>query len=186
LASRWGAGSKVADELPPIQLETSPQPGVAEKFKNTVLDISNAFAVVQSGAPKLGSPVDPASLTGKGADAYSLLRRLGVGARDITIYQNDGGDFAAVLSRQGFDALMGSGKIQFHPGDAFLHYPYTNGTRDTREEDSLHGVWFDPNITDYVGGSGVYMQFHTDANNPWEGGIQGWWDHMKCVFTPGC
>lgn len=150
-------------------------------------DAANALAIVTTAKSKLGTPVDPSKLTGRGAEAYNILTKtMGVDPQDITIYQNDGGDFAAVLSRQGFDALMDSGEIQFHPGDAFLHYPYANGTRDMQENGSLHGVWLDPNLTDYVGGSGVYMQFHTDKNNPWEGGIQSWWDHMKCVFTPGC
>jgi len=154
----------------------------------SALDISNAFAMVQSATPKLGHPVDPHSLTSKGADAYNILiKSMGVDPKDITIYQNDGDDFAAVLSRRGFDALVNSGKIQYHPGDAFLHYPYENGTRDKQENGSLHGVWLDPNVTDYVGGSGVYMQFHTDRNNPWEGGIQGMWDHLNCTFfKSGC
>jgi hypothetical protein len=148
-------------------------------------DVSNARNMVQSAAPKLGQPVDPASLKGQGADAYRLLTEtLHVNPGDITIYQDDGGRFSAVLSDAGFKTLTDSGEIQFHLGDAFEHYPYTNGARDRQEHDSLHGVWLDRNITDYVGGTGVYMEFHTDTDNPWEGHM---WDHLVCaVFKSGC
>jgi hypothetical protein len=150
----------------------------------SALDIANALSTVKSVAPRLGRSLDPTSLTGRAAQAYKLLLGLGVAGGDITIYQNDGGSFSAVLSERGFEALMDSGGIQFHSGDVFLHYPYTNGTRDVQPTDSLHGVWFDPNLTDYVGGVGVYMQFHTDADNPWSGSM---WDHLMCaIFKAGC
>ena len=49
---------------------------------------------------------------------------------------------------------------------------------------SLHAVWFDENLTDYVGGAGVYMQFHADNNNPYNGGF---WQHWGCdVFHLTC
>jgi RHS repeat-associated protein len=146
-------------------------------------DAANALAMVTAAKPKLGTPVDPASLTGGALNAWNLLKAL-VAPGDITIYQNDGGDFEAVLSAQGFSTLMAG--LDSNAGDAFLHYPYTDGARDFLSTNSLHAVWFDPNLTDYVGGSGVYMQFHTDANNPW----QGFWNflaHMGCVFgISGC
>lgn len=80
---------------------------------SSALDISNAFAMVHVAGPKLGNPIDPTTLTGKGADAYSILLRLGVAPEDIKIYQDDGRDFAADLSRRGFDALMHSGQVRF-------------------------------------------------------------------------
>ena len=148
----------------------------------STLDAANALAMVTAAGPKLGAPIDPTSLTGRGAGAYALLTGMGIAPGDITIYQNDGGDFEAVLSAQGFNALMSG--LGSNPGDAFLHYPYTDGARDSFATNSLHGVWFDPNLTNYVGGSGVYMQFHTDADNPWQGSM---WNHMMCVlFNSGC
>lgn len=145
----------------------------------STLDIANALAIVRRAATKLGTPLDPTALTGRGAQAYSLLLAMGVAAEDITIYQNGGGNFSAVLSGAGFEALTDSGEIQFHAGDAFMHYPYTEGARDFQPVDSLHGVWLDPDVTDYVGGNGVYMQFHTDADNPWSGSMLG---HLSCAF----
>ena len=151
----------------------------------STLDAANAFAIVNAAGPMQGKPIDPNSLTGKAANAYNLLIRMDVAAADITIYQDDGGDFAAVLSRQGFQALQTG--MQSHPGDAFLHYPYTNGARDYLPTDSLHAVWLDPSITDYVGGVGIYMQFHTDASNPASNFPAGMWNHMMCViFNSGC
>jgi len=148
----------------------------------STLDAANALAMVTAAAGELGTPIDPVSLTGRGAGAYQLLMGLGVTPGDITIYQNDGGDFEAVLSTQGFNTLMSG--LGSNPGDAFLHYPYTDSARDYLDKNSLHGVWFDPNLTNYVGGSGVYMQFHTDADNPWHGSM---WNHMMCVlFNAGC
>lgn len=145
-------------------------------------DAANALAMVSAAGSKLGTPIDPTSLTGRGAEAYQLLVGMGVSPGDITIYQNDGGNFEAVLSAQGFNTLMSG--LDSNPGDAFLHYPYTDGARDYLDTNSLHGVWFDPNLTNYVGGSGVYMQFHTDADNPWQGSM---WNHMMCVlFNAGC
>jgi RHS repeat-associated protein len=149
---------------------------------SSTLDVANALSIVTTAASKLGKPVDPASLTGGGASAWNLLKALGVSIGDITIYQNDGGDFEAVLSAQGFASLMSG--LQSNLGDAFLHYPYTDGARDFNPTDSLHAVWFDPNVTNYVGGSGIYMQFHTDADNPSSGSM---WGHMMCVlFNAGC
>jgi RHS repeat-associated protein len=146
-------------------------------------DIANALGLVKGAATHLGQLVDPTSLVGRGAAAYALLLKMGVAASDIMIYQNDGGDFAAVLSSQGFETLMGS-HMQSHPGDVFLHFPYTNGARDFRPNDSLHAVWMDSRITDYVGGTGTYMQFHTDADNPSSGDRLG---HLMCVFFgAGC
>ncbi len=69
--------------------------------------------------------------------------------------------------------------LDSNPGDAFLHYPYTDGARDYLKKDSLHAVWLDPNLSNYVGGSGVYMQFHTDCDNPWQGSM---WNHMMSVL----
>src|SRR5208283_146039 len=143
----------------------------------STLDAANALAMVTAAGPKLGTPIDPTSLTGGGALAYKLLTGIGVAPGDITIYQNDGGDFEAVLSAQGFNTLMSG--LDSNPGDAFLHYPYTDGARDYLDTNSLHGVWFDPNLTNYVGGTGVYMQFHTDCDNPWQGST---WNHMMSVF----
>lgn len=101
---------------------------------------------------------------------------------DITIYQNDGGDFEAVLSARGFNTLMSG--LGSNPGDAFLHYPYTDGARDFNPTDSLHAIWLDFNLTNYMGGSGVYMQFHIDCDNPWQGSM---WNHMMSVlFNAGC
>ena len=122
----------------------------------STLDAANALAIVNAAAPKVGKPVDPASLTGRGAAAYGLLtdpNGLNIAPGDITIYQNDRGEFEAVLSTQGFDTLISG--LDSNPGDAFLHYPYTNGARDFNPTDSLHAIWLDFNLTNYVGGSGV-------------------------------
>jgi hypothetical protein len=149
----------------------------------SALDVANARAIVRTAAAKDARPVDPSSLRGRGAQAYLLLLQMGVAASEITIYQNDGGDFSAVLSAKGFEELANS-KVQSHPGDVFLHYPYTDGERDYRKKNSLHAVWFDPSVTNYVGGSGVYMQFHTDEDNPWSGSMA---KHLLCaLFKSGC
>jgi hypothetical protein len=147
------------------------------------LDIANAFSAVTSARPGLGSPLDPSGLTGGAADAYRLLLRLGVDPSAITIYQASGGTFWAVLTASAYAGLQQS-NIASHLFDEFLHYPYTNGARDLRPENSLHLVWYDPRLTNYVGAAGVYMQFHVDLDNPWTGSFV---KHMVCtVFKVGC
>jgi RHS repeat-associated protein len=146
-------------------------------------DVANALALVQSAQQGLASPVDPSKLTGGAADAYRLLLGLGVDPSAMRIYQASGGSFEAVLTSAAFAALQQS-QIASHPFDDFLHYPYTSAARDLNPTNSLHLIWFDPSLTNFVGGAGVYMQFHPDADNPWTGSFTR---HMECtVFKVGC
>jgi hypothetical protein len=156
---------------------------VPTSFGFSPLDIANASSAVASARQGLGSPVDPRTLSGGAAEAYNLLLQLHVDPSDVTIYQVSGGSFAAVLTPGAFAAFQQS-DIQSHIFDEFLHYPYTNGARDLSSQNSLHSVWFDPRLTNFVGGSGAYMQFHVDLDNPWTGSFV---NHMKCtLFKVGC
>lgn len=137
-------------------------------------DITSAAAVVATASH--GTPVDPSTLSGQAAAVYSLLTSLGVSAENITIYQTGSQSFSAVLTDAGFDQLQQSSLFDSNFGDSFLHYPYTDGGRSDQTP-SLHGVWFDENLTDFVGGSGFYMQFHSDSSNPYNGGF---WQHWGC------
>jgi len=140
----------------------------------SVQDISNARNAVADAAQ--GRAVDPGQLTGRAAQVYQLLLSLGVSSDNITIYQNGTQSFAAILTDAGFDQLQNSPFVDSNLGDVFLHYPYTDGARSDQAP-SLHYVWYDQNLTDYVGGSGVYAQFHSDSSNPWNGGF---WQHWGC------
>ena len=51
-----------------------------------------------------------------------------------------------------------------------IYAPREVQRQQSYQDPSLHCVWFDPTLTDAVGGSGVYMQFHSDSPNPWNGG----------------
>ena len=137
-------------------------------------DIANALKTVSDAN---GTPMDPTQLTGKAKQVYDLLVALGVSPDDITIYQNGTQSFSAVLTDAGFDQLQSSSLVDSNYGDAFLHDPYTDGGRSDQNP-SLHFVWFDPILTDYVGGTGVYMQFHSDSSNPWNGGF---WQHGGAI-----
>jgi RHS repeat-associated protein len=142
-------------------------------------DIAHAFTIVSEGQ---GTPIDPSTLTGQAAAAYDALAAI-VNQEDITIYQTGSESFEAVLTDAGFDQLEQS-DVNFGFWDAALHYPYTDGGRDDNTTNSLHFVWFDENLTNAVGGSGVYMQFHVDSFNPEAGGFGG---HARCVlFHIGC
>jgi len=144
-------------------------------------DFSNASLVVSAAAN--GTAVEPGQLTGRAAAAYKLLMALGVSPENITIYQNGTQSFAAILTDEGFNQLEDA-DVDSNVGDAFLHYPYSDGGRDNNTRDSLHFVWFDENLTDSTGGTGVYMQFHLDSSNPWAGGF---WQHWGCdVFHITC
>lgn len=140
----------------------------------SVKDIANAASLVSQYAS--GTPIDPSQLTGRAHDVYELLRKLGVSPENIAIYQNGTQSFAAVLTDEGFEQLENSSEFASHFGDVALHYPYTDGGRSDQTP-SLHAIWFDQNLTDYVGGTGVYIQFHADANNPYNGGF---WQHWGC------
>jgi len=144
-------------------------------------DIANARAAVSSAAQ--GKPIDPNQLTGKALDVYSQLIALGVSPENITIYQTGTQSFQAVLTDAGFNQLEQSPNFASNPGDVFLHYPYTEGGRSDQTP-SLHGVWFGEDLTDYVGGSGVYTEFHEDSSNPYNGGFWGHWGcdvlHISC------
>jgi RHS repeat-associated protein len=137
-------------------------------------DIANALSTVSSAAN--ATPLDPSQLKGQAKVVYELLLALQVSPDNITIYQNGTQSFAAVLSEAGFDQLQQASGVDSNWGDAFLHDPYTDGSRSDQTP-SLHFVWFDQNLTDYVGGSGVYAQFHADSSNPWNGGF---WQHWGC------
>lgn len=141
-------------------------------------DIENAAATVTAAAAATlnGRLVDPNSLTGQALNVYNLLLDLGVSPGNISIYQNGTQGFTAVLTDAGFDQLEQSSEFASNLGDAFLHYPYTDGGRSDQDP-SLHATWYDENLTDYVGGSGVYIQFHSDSSNPWNGGF---WQHWGC------
>jgi hypothetical protein len=145
-------------------------------------DIANAQAAVDSAnnaKPVDVSTIDPTSKVGI---AYQTLLDLGVDANNITIMQTGTDSFTAVLTDAGFDQLA-SADFDSNLGDSFLHYPYTDGGRSDQDP-SLHGVWFDEDLTDYVGGSGVYMEFHTDSSNPYNGGFLQHWGcdvfHITC------
>jgi len=150
----------------------------------SVHDIANARAAVKEAeAAAQGTPIDPGSLSGRGKEVYDHLIALGVSPGNITIYQGGTQSFTAVLNDEGFDQLQNA-QVDSNFGDAFLHYPYTDGGRDNNNQNSLHFVWFDENLTDYMGGSGVYMQFHLDSSNPYAGGF---WQHWGCdVFHITC
>jgi len=106
-----------------------------------------------------------------------------VSPENITVYQVGTQDFEAVLTDAGFNQLQ-QADVNLGFFDAPLHYPYADGGRDDNSIDSLHFVWMDENLTDAVGGNGVYMQFHLDPNNPEAGGF---WPHAGCVvFHVGC
>lgn len=144
-------------------------------------DFVNAQSIVSAAAG--GTLFDPNKLTGQAKQAYQLLLALGVSPGNILIYQTGTQSFAAVLTDAGFNELEQSPVFASNFGDAFLHYPYTEGGRSDQTP-SLHGVWFDESLTDYMGGSGVYMQFHQDSSNPWNGGF---WQHWGCdVFHITC
>jgi RHS repeat-associated protein len=144
-------------------------------------DFSNATSAVTTAAN--GTPTLYGDLKPGAKAVYDLLTKLGVSPDDIQIYENGDGSFAAVLTEAGFDQLEQSSLVGSNFGDAFLHYPYTDGARSDQDP-SLHFVWFDPTLTDAVGGSGVYMQFHSDSSNPWNGGF---WHHWGCdVFHITC
>lgn len=146
------------------------------------LDIANASSIVSQYAN--GTAIDPSQLTGRALQVYNLLTQLGVDPDDITIYQTGTDSFSAILTDEGFDQLEASDLVDSNAGDVFLHYPYTDGARSDQQNPSLHFVWFDENLTDYVGGSGVYMDFHADSSNPWNGGF---WQHWGCdVFHLIC
>jgi RHS repeat-associated protein len=140
----------------------------------SVQDIANASSAVAQAAQ--GNPIDPNQLTGRAKQVYDLLIALGISPDNISIYQNGTQSFAAVLTDEGFEELQDSGLVDSNWGDVFLHYPYTDGGRSDQTP-SLHYVWFDENLTDYIGGAGVYMQFHADNSNPWNGGF---WQHWGC------
>ena len=148
------------------------------------LDIDNAASALSVAPSSVGSPVDPGKLSGKAAEAYKALLGLGIDPSSITIYQSADGSFSAVLTPGAFAALQQSGLVASNPGDAFLHYPYTSGARDLSPTNSLHLVWFDPRLTDFLGGFGVLMQFHIDKDNPWQGSLM---NHALCTFLKyGC
>lgn len=69
-------------------------------------EIANALSAVTSAARKIGKPVDPQSLKGDAAKAYAILLGLGVPASGITMYQNNGGSFSAVLLAAAYQALI--------------------------------------------------------------------------------
>jgi hypothetical protein len=147
----------------------------------SVQDIANAQALASTANG--GPPIDRSQLKGQAAVVYDLLVELGVSPQNITIYQNGTQGFAAVLTDEGFDQLERSHDADSGLGDAFLHYPYTDGGRSCQSP-SLHFVWFDQSLTNYVGGNGVYMQFHEDSGNPRNGGF---WQHWGCdVFGLTC
>lgn len=147
----------------------------------SVQDFVNAMSVVGQAAQ--GKPLDPSTLTARAKEVYDLLKKLGVSPNNIVIYQNGSQGFTAVLTDAGFQQLESSSLVSSGLGDAFLHYPYTDGGRSDQTP-SLHYVWENENLTDYVGGSGVYMQFHADAYNPRNGGF---WQHWGCdVFHVSC
>jgi RHS repeat-associated protein len=147
----------------------------------SVQDIANAVAAVA--VASAGNRIDPNQLTGPAHDVYDSLKALGVSPENIAIYQEGSRSFSAVLTDAGFDQLQQSKDVASNFGDAFLHYPYTDGGRSD-EAPSLHYVWFDQNLTDYVGGTGVYLQFHSDTSNPYNGGF---WQHWGCdVFHLTC
>jgi len=140
----------------------------------SVKDIANAASLVSEFAN--GTPIDPTQLAGRAKQVYDLLVGLGVSPENIAIYQNGTQSFAAVLTDDGFEELENSSKFASYFGDVALHYPYTDGGRSDQTP-SLHSVWFDENLTDYVGGLGIYMQFHSDSSSPWNGGF---WQHWGC------
>ena len=142
-------------------------------------DISNALRAVKTAGA--GWIVSARDLAGNAADAYRLLQLLGVDRSAITIFLSGGG-LSIVLTPEAFAALMHS-QIASHIGDTTLHYPYTNGARDLRPRNSLHLLWFDPRLTNFVGGAGVYMELHADPDNPWTGSFSG---HMGCVVFGVC
>src|SRR6266850_8027128 len=97
------------------------------------------------------------------------------GARGLRFEREVHAFMPAILLRMPMlDAFDGDAQAQ--PPDVFLHYPYTDGARSDLDP-SLHFVWFDEILTDSVGGGGVYMQFHSDNSNPWNGGF---WQHWRC------
>jgi RHS repeat-associated protein len=146
----------------------------------SVADIFNAKSAVSTESE--GTRIDPKNLTGGAAATYQLLVTLGVNPANMKIYKNGGDNISFVLTPEAFAALNDSITQNF--GDTALHYPYTNGGRDSSPTNSLHIVWFDPNLTSFFGGIGVYIQGHVDADNPWTGSMA---KHLECtLFKTGC
>jgi hypothetical protein len=146
----------------------------------SVCDLANARSMVTNA--QSGTPIKPSDLTGQAANSYNLLLTLGVSPENITIYQTGDRSFSAVLTDAGFDQLQNAA-INLGFWDATLHYPYSDGGRDTNPQNSLHFVWMNQNYTDYFGGTGVYMQFHVDGYNPAEGQF---WRHWGCDVFHFC
>jgi hypothetical protein len=162
----------------------------------SVMDIANAAAIMQT-ANQSGQKIDPATLTGKALDTYnilaSMLTNLGLNPADIQIYQPGTQSFSFQLPQGDLEAIQDSGDIVSHIGDVAMHYPYSDGARGAADDSSginnltdLHTVWLDPSLTDYVGGSGVYMQAHMDRNNPFNS-PGDFFAHMGCALLKvGC
>jgi RHS repeat-associated protein len=141
-------------------------------------DVFNAATQVGIAKANKGTPISVDDLSQGDYYVWFILTQVfNVDPDAVTVYKADDNSISFNLTSTAFVALQQYITSNF--GDAALHYPFTNGGRDSSPVDSIHLVWFDPNLTALAGGTGVYMQGHIDPDNPWTGSFSS---HAKCVL----